>query len=204
MRTRNEERAEQRRTEIIAAATRVFAAKGYQNAQIADIAGELGIGHGTVYRYFTDKRAVFSEVVDTIINRISASVLVEVPTANTLQEYTEQVMRIGERLFEVFTSEEEVAQRVFTEAPAADREIAAKVAAVFEGLAQLTAAYLTNGQDKGFLRADMDPLITAQAINAMILAGVRAVLASSDRVATKDAWLKQVSNIFLHGIEARS
>ena len=58
----NPELHARRRAQISGAARKVFAEKGYHSAQIADIARELEIGHGTVYRYFKDKRAVFIAV----------------------------------------------------------------------------------------------------------------------------------------------
>ena len=44
-----------RTKEILDAAYKVFSEKGYHDAGIADIAAELQIGHGTIYRYFKNK-----------------------------------------------------------------------------------------------------------------------------------------------------
>jgi AcrR family transcriptional regulator len=48
---------------LLAAAARVFARKGFDAAQTPEIAAEAGVSTGAFYRYFTDKRAVFVEVV---------------------------------------------------------------------------------------------------------------------------------------------
>ncbi len=47
--------------EIIEAARRVFAAKGFNNATMDDIAETAGVAKGTVYLYFPSKREVFLE-----------------------------------------------------------------------------------------------------------------------------------------------
>lgn len=44
-----------KRERILAAATRVFAARGFFGAQVADIAREAGVAAGTVYLYFRSK-----------------------------------------------------------------------------------------------------------------------------------------------------
>jgi AcrR family transcriptional regulator len=48
---------------LLAAAARVFARRGFEAAQTPEIAAEAGVSTGAFYRYFTDKRAVFVEVV---------------------------------------------------------------------------------------------------------------------------------------------
>jgi AcrR family transcriptional regulator len=48
---------------LVAAAARVFARRGFEAAQTPEIAAEAGVSTGAFYRYFTDKRAVFVEVV---------------------------------------------------------------------------------------------------------------------------------------------
>jgi AcrR family transcriptional regulator len=48
-----------RREEILAAARRVFAERGFRGTTIADIAEEAGIALGTIYLYFPSKEAVF-------------------------------------------------------------------------------------------------------------------------------------------------
>lgn len=44
-----------RREEILAAAVKIFARKGMQNATMAEIAEEAGISAGAIYRYFANK-----------------------------------------------------------------------------------------------------------------------------------------------------
>jgi AcrR family transcriptional regulator len=54
---------EQRRRDIVDAASQVFGEKGFHKATVEDIAIRAGIAHGTVYRYFPNKYALAMEII---------------------------------------------------------------------------------------------------------------------------------------------
>ena len=56
--------AEQTRTELLAAAARVFASKGYDGASIADICAEAGLSTGPVYAHYGSKADLFVAVLE--------------------------------------------------------------------------------------------------------------------------------------------
>jgi TetR/AcrR family fatty acid metabolism transcriptional regulator len=71
---RRQRRIAQRRQEIMAAAARVFAEKGYANTTTREIADEVDMAEGTLYNYFDGKRevllAIFSDaeaLIETIL-----------------------------------------------------------------------------------------------------------------------------------------
>lgn len=55
-----------RRTQILNAATRVFAEKGFHRATIKDIARAAGIADGTIYTYFKSKTEVLLGILDRL------------------------------------------------------------------------------------------------------------------------------------------
>ncbi len=57
----------QRRQEIVAAAARVFKAKGLQGASLGDIATESGADRATLYYYVGNKEELFHEVVREVV-----------------------------------------------------------------------------------------------------------------------------------------
>jgi len=63
-RPRDDSLAARRRAEITAAAAPFFAQHGYRHADIEELARGLGIGKGTIYRYFPSKEALFLATVD--------------------------------------------------------------------------------------------------------------------------------------------
>lgn len=55
-----------RRGQILDAATRVFAEKGFERATIREIAGVAGIADGTIYNYFANKSALLLALLDRL------------------------------------------------------------------------------------------------------------------------------------------
>src|SRR5215471_6042730 len=53
-----------RRNQILDAATKVFAKKGFHSTTIKDIAREAGIADGTIYNYFENKMALMLGILD--------------------------------------------------------------------------------------------------------------------------------------------
>lgn len=68
------ERAVRRREEILDAAARLFADRGYADADLDDLAVRLGVGKGTVYRYFPSKEKLFFASADRAMRLLLAAV----------------------------------------------------------------------------------------------------------------------------------
>jgi AcrR family transcriptional regulator len=58
--------------EILQAATSIFAKHGYRNTDVQQIADELGIGKGTIYRNFPTKQELFFAALDWGMERLYA------------------------------------------------------------------------------------------------------------------------------------
>ena len=71
---RFERRRERTRQDLLAAATRVLAQKGFHDAKISDIAAAADIGVGTFYLHFPTKDALFDAVVEDTVRRLKATV----------------------------------------------------------------------------------------------------------------------------------
>jgi len=56
-----------RRLEVVEAATRVFAARGYHLARMDDVAAELGISKGLLYASFATKEDLFMQVCLSLV-----------------------------------------------------------------------------------------------------------------------------------------
>lgn len=63
-------RADARRAQIVACARDVFASNGFHVTSVADICEAAGIGRGTLYQYFGNKRDVFYAVVEDLTDRV--------------------------------------------------------------------------------------------------------------------------------------
>ena len=98
-----------RREEILAAAKRVFAANGFHQTAIADIARAAKLSYGSVYWYFDSKEALFqalSEREEQALWRHVGSAL-----AASGGEYPERILTLGVRAtFEFFATDPAAAQ----------------------------------------------------------------------------------------------
>ncbi|WP_216212341.1 TetR/AcrR family transcriptional regulator [Amycolatopsis aidingensis] len=86
-----------RREEILGAAVRVFARKGFAASRIEDVAAEAGIGKGSVYLYFASREALLAAAFDEL-SGTSAQILREIrtdrrPAMDRLAELVHAVLR---------------------------------------------------------------------------------------------------------------
>jgi AcrR family transcriptional regulator len=65
---------ERRCDEILSAATEIFAREGYDSADLQDVADNIGVGKGTLYRYFATKQALFQAAVDRVMSEMQATI----------------------------------------------------------------------------------------------------------------------------------
>jgi AcrR family transcriptional regulator len=87
------------REEILLAAQKVFAAKGFFPTTMSDIAREAEFGTGTLYKYFKSKEELYFTLIDEKVEEINRLVKVE------LSQMTSAVERIRKALglqFEFF------------------------------------------------------------------------------------------------------
>jgi TetR/AcrR family transcriptional regulator, fatty acid metabolism regulator protein len=64
---------EEKRNQILEAAVRVFATKGYHTSRVGDIAREAGVAHGLLYHYFASKEEVLNTVFRDNWSRLVAA-----------------------------------------------------------------------------------------------------------------------------------
>lgn len=195
---------ERRRREIADAAALAFAERGYHATGIADIAQRLGIGHGTFYRYFKNKRDILEFVLEEVVRSLGEVLAREDPTATTtLDEYRSQVERIGRGLFDLFEGDPAIARMFYVEAVGVDHELAERWLDLQSGFGELTAAYLRNGVERGFLPDDLDIEVTSRAVNGMIFAALQAAIRLPDPGTARDRWVAGVSRLMFAGIGPR-
>ena len=76
--TRWTRRKKDRPAEILDAALKIFAQKGFAAARMDDIAKESGVTKGTIYLYFENKEAVFKSLVRESVGATIANVTADV------------------------------------------------------------------------------------------------------------------------------
>ena len=80
---------EDKRRQLLDAAVRVFARKGFHASRVGDIAEEAGVAHGLLYHYFKSKddvlEAVFHANWSVLLARIASVEETDEPAADQLR-----------------------------------------------------------------------------------------------------------------------
>jgi len=87
----DEQMREATRQRILREAAREFARLGFDQANINVIAEQAGIGKGTIYLYFENKRDVFVEMLRSIAQTQLATIRATLVTKGTLQQRLERL-----------------------------------------------------------------------------------------------------------------
>lgn len=195
---------ETRRSQLVDAAVRVFAEKGYRAAAISDIIDAAGVARGTFYLHFGSKLEVFHAVMARYLELFKEVTAREVarPYDNPLSVRT----RIRESLLEwlnFFSANKDLSKIVFREANAIEPDYEKKCLAMLDSCHDHWRASLVRFQKFGLVRSDLDPeFLNLVFSGVMINIVLRVILVKSkpDLERLADQWLEFVE----HGIRARA
>jgi AcrR family transcriptional regulator len=81
--------AARRRRQLLGVALRVFAAEGYHNASMNDIAVEAGVTKPVLYQHFTSKRELFTELLTDVGRDLQDRITKAVAAASGPREMVE-------------------------------------------------------------------------------------------------------------------
>ncbi|HEY2393939.1 MAG TPA: TetR/AcrR family transcriptional regulator [Candidatus Angelobacter sp.] len=86
IKTKKQVVSEFRQSEIIAAARKVFAEKGYIAATVDEIAALAALAKGTIYVYFDSKEQIYNAVLENDLDALRALTLEKIAAAETAKE----------------------------------------------------------------------------------------------------------------------
>ena len=155
--------AEDKRRQLLDAAVRVFARKGFHASRVGDIAEEAGVAHGLLYHYFKSKdevlEAVFHDNWSLLQQRIASVEETDEPAADQLRHITAIVLRTWLHLPDVVT----VVVREFGRSP----ELAERIGELAQPI-EVIERTIERGIARGEFRSDIDPRIAATAVYGSI------------------------------------
>jgi AcrR family transcriptional regulator len=100
------------REEILLAAQKVFAAKGFFPTTMSDIAREAEFGTGTLYKYFKSKEELYFTLIDEKVEEINCLVKAELSQKTSSVERINKALKLQFEFFErnrdffrIYTSE---------------------------------------------------------------------------------------------------
>lgn len=183
----------QTRRAVLDAAIARFGREGYRSTSVADIARDASVGGTVAYAYFSSKEALFFAAVDE-----DAAALIEesvsAALAEPVEEWPQKVIfnllgaldrhPLARRLLAGL--EPEVTERVL-EIPA------------LEELRKASAERLRSDQLRGKVRSDIDPVVLANGVVAIMLSLLMSVVQLGTRTAV--TYADDVAAVFKAAVE---
>jgi len=151
MSTKRKELKEQKRLEIIRAACKLFAEKGYYNTTIPHIAQAVGMSVGNIYNYFESKEALAKEIMITVSNWVGER-LRKIEEMDV--DYREKIRLFVKSFFEIAVEEPELIN-YFLKVFLVNREVFSEGCEGFACIASVITevmVFLSNGIERGELR----------------------------------------------------
>jgi AcrR family transcriptional regulator len=154
---------EDKRRQLLDAAVRVFARKGFHASRVGDIAEEAGVAHGLLYHYFKSKdqvlEAVFHENWSILVARIESVEETDEPAADQIRHIAAIVLRTWLHLPDVVR----VVIQEFGRSPELGERIG-ELTLPIDALQRVIA----RGIERGEFRKDLDPAFAATVVYGSI------------------------------------
>lgn len=191
--------AEVKRRQLLDAAVRVFARKGFHASRVGDIAEEAGVAHGLLYHYFDSKDQVLDEIFrenwGVLLERIAAVEENDEPAPQQLRHISAIVLRTWLHLPDVV--------RVVVQEFGRSQELAERVVELRQPI-EAIGRVIQRGVERGEFRSDIDPQWAASVvyggIDELLTAWVLGSLPSEEKdVAAAERTLLEVN---LRGLAA--
>jgi len=206
--SKKEELVQKRSMQILEAAARVFAQKGYHAATTKEIAAQAGVSEGTIYNYFQSKEDLLLSIPRLISETTLLPPLTQIQaTPTTSGEEEEKLLTIVlDKAFQTFQHNVDFLKVLFSALPTMDEE-------TLEEYLRRTPLHLTQVLEE-FLRIriaqgvyrPMDTTVLARAFMGMIMIFMltQEVLPGKRVFASVDykAIGREIVQLFLHGVLA--
>jgi len=154
---------EDKRQQLLSAAVRVFARKGFHASRVGDIAEEAGVAHGLLYHYFKSKdqvlEAVFHENWSILLARIESVEETDEPAADQIRHIAAIVLRTWLHLPDVVR----VVIQEFGRSP----ELAERIGELTRPIDVLQRV-IARGVERGEFRKEVDPVFAATVVYGSI------------------------------------
>ena len=156
---------EEKRRQILDAAVRAFARKGYHACRVGEIAEEAGVAYGLVYHYFGSK----DEVLDTLFLE-RWNVLLEAigEVDRSAAEPRDKLLQITGFIVDSYRHDPDLMKVIIVEVTRAANSFGARHLAKIREAYDLIADIVEDAQDSGKFRSDVAPSFAAMAFYGAI------------------------------------
>ena len=150
------DRQADRRRQILAAAVKVFAQKGFHASRVGDIAEEAGIAYGLVYHYYESKEDLLETIFRTtwteMLARIGEVEEAGAPAAEAVRQVTALLLRTWRRDPDLV--------RVLVREVTRNQHVQQEVEEITQAMEALERI-IRRGQERGEFRSELDSRLSA-------------------------------------------
>jgi AcrR family transcriptional regulator len=157
-----------RRDEIMAAAKKVFARKGFHATTIADIAKEAGLAYGSIYWYFDSKDDLFHALMAAEEYALRAHIAIALAAGDSRQNSEEMPFRTAvQATFEFFEADKATVRLLFRDAYAWGDRFEKHLGGIYERFIDDIETLIVAAQKRGDVVA-APPRMVAYTLAALI------------------------------------
>ncbi len=197
--SKREQLKEQRAAEILDAAARVFAKKGYQRATTREIAAEAGVAEGTIYNYFERKR----DLLIAMASRLAMESLEQIKALPPVEDEREYVAAIVTSRFELFLENIDLARVLMLEMLVNDDLRQDYMNEVLSPAISFLGEYIRSRTEAAAFRK-VEPEIVAQAmIGGVMSFGLLWLQQGELDKRSLEEYASEVVGLFLDGLRVR-
>jgi AcrR family transcriptional regulator len=166
-RAMSDEDKESRRSDILAAAKKVFARKGYHATTIADIAKAAKLSYGSIYWYFESKDALFHALMESEGQALRHHVT-EALTTTPSRESPDAPFRAAVRTtFEFFESDRALVKLLFRDSYALGDRFEKHLFGIYEEFVTDIEGIIDDAQHRGLI-IEAPPRMVAYSVAALV------------------------------------
>jgi TetR/AcrR family fatty acid metabolism transcriptional regulator len=183
---------------ILRAAIRVFAGRGFFNAQVADVARAAGVAAGTVYLYFRSK----DDLLVSIFEKTMRDAIEEGRAAlSAVEDPIERLRRIARVHLQRMGRDRDLAVVFQVELRQSTKFMEHFSTTLFRDYLGILRDVIADGQARGLLRADINPTLAAKVLfGALDEMATNWILSRRRYALVSDA--DAVLDLFFHGVKA--
>jgi TetR/AcrR family fatty acid metabolism transcriptional regulator len=186
---------------ILQAAIKVFAQKGFFSARISDIANEAKVADGTIYLYFNNKYDILISIFEEEIGKI----ILEVKNLIEQEEDPRRMLEIfAMQHMQMVKDRKALAEVLQMELRQSNKFMRDYRNTKFIEYVDIISRIIHKGQEMKIFRPDIMPGVAKRAMFGALDETARLWILSPDNQYTVEEAARQISDIFLAGMESKS
>ena len=150
----------ERRQQMLDAARKLFAERGYHDTTVDDITRAADVAKGTFYLYFSEKREIYVEVIRSFLDLIKDFVDLVTEQTPSPADYFDRVRKGAVGLLAMLQQNRQLARLAYREALGVDEQLSALLRNFYREIAEVESRNLELAMQLGVIRR-CHPLVVA-------------------------------------------